>query len=322
MSWHPDDPRSWGGWAPHDPRWGNRGPGWGGPGRRPLYDNQLGHRLPSGGPPAPGQMAAGIALTLFVLSPLTLVAWVAGQALLRATGLRWWKLALASLAALVLVITVQGGPGPALAHHFAGYLWVVRQYGQPTIHLPVPGAFLWPQLPLSLPVGLLAAALNVARRPRQAIDPAEVRRTQRDAAKRIATAVKRASSVRDDHWGVPALGVQIDGDLGWTNRHGLVVVPPRMQARSRLIIGTSGMGKSVDIEREAFLAARQGRKVFLVDGKGTDPAFVERALAGYLWGHPHARIALWPELPMDGGRGSPAAIHNRLLAMLAWTEPY
>ena len=29
MSWHPEDPRSWGGWAPHDPRWGRHQPAWG-----------------------------------------------------------------------------------------------------------------------------------------------------------------------------------------------------------------------------------------------------------------------------------------------------
>jgi hypothetical protein len=53
MSWHPQDPRSWGGWAPHDPRWGRHQRTWGwGHAARPLYDNQLGHRLPSGGPPA------------------------------------------------------------------------------------------------------------------------------------------------------------------------------------------------------------------------------------------------------------------------------
>jgi hypothetical protein len=98
--------------------------------------------------------------------------------------------------------------------------------------------------------------------------------------------------------------------------------PGPCRARSRLIVGTSGMGKTVDVEREAFIAARQGRKFFLIDGKGTDPGFVERALAGYLWGNPHARVALWPELPMDGWRGSPAALHNRLMAMLGWTEPY
>jgi hypothetical protein len=95
-----------------------------------------------------------------------------------------------------------------------------------------------------------------------------------------------------------------------------------MQGRSRLIVGTSGTGKTVDVEREALIAARAGRKFFVIDGKGTDPGFVERALAGYLWGNPHARVGIWPELPMDGWRGTPAAVHNRLVAMLGWSEPY
>jgi hypothetical protein len=322
VSWHPQDPRSWGGWAPHDPRWGRYQPtwGWGHP-ARPLYDNQLGHRLPTGGPPAPGQMAMGLAIVLFLASPVILLAWAAGQLLLRATGMRWWKLALASAVAIAAVIAAQDGPGPALAHHFSGYLGWFRQYGAPQVDFPTPGAFLVPQLPLAIPAGLLVAALNLAGR-RQAIDPAEVRRQQRDAANRMDAAVRRAAAVRDDHFGPVALGVQIDGDLGWADRCGLVVVPRAMQGRSRLIVGTSGMGKTVDVEREAFIAARGGRKFFLIDGKGTDPGFVERALAGYLWGNPHARVALWPELPMDGWRGSPAAIHNRLLAMLGWSEPY
>jgi hypothetical protein len=263
----------------------------------------------------------GVALALFLLSPVTLLAWAAGQALLRVTGLRWWKLALTALTAIGLVVLVGGGPGPVLAHHFSGYVGWLRQIGAPVVHLPMPGAFLWPQLPLAIPVGLLAAALNLAGR-RQAIDPAEVKRTQREATRRMESAVRQAAAVRDDHFGSVALGVQIDGDLGWTDKHGLVVVPRLLQARSRLIVGTSGTGKTTDIEREAFRAARDGRKFFLIDGKGTDPGFVERALAGYLWGNPHARVALWPELPMDGWRGNPAALHNRLMAMLGWSEPY
>jgi hypothetical protein len=322
VSWHPQDPRSWGGWAPHDPRWGRHQPTWGwGHQARPLYDNQLGHRMPTGGPPARGELSMVVALGLFVFSPLVLLAWAVGQGLLRVTGIRWWKLALVSLAMLAGVVVLEGGPGPALAHHFSGYVGWVRQYGAAEVHLPMPGAFLWPQLPLAIPVGLLAAALNLAGR-RQAIDPAEVRRTQREAQRRMAAAVRRAAVVRDDHFGIPALGVRIDGDLGWADQRGLVTVPRHMQGRSRLIVGTSGMGKTVDIEREAFIAARQGRKFFVIDGKGTDPGFVERALAGYLWGNPHAKVALWPELPMDGWRGTPAAIHNRLVAMLGWTEPY
>jgi hypothetical protein len=322
VSWHPQDPRSWGGWAPHDPRWGRHQPtwGWGHP-ARPLYDNQLGHRLPTGGPPAAGQMAMGLAIVLFLFSPVLLFAWAAGQLLLRATGIRWWKLALASAAAIAAVIAYQGGIGPALAHHFSGYLGWFRQYGAAEVDFPTPGALLVPQLPLAIPTGLLAAALNLAGR-RQAIDPAEVRRKEREQQRCMDTAVRRAAAVRDDHFGPVALGVQVDGDLGWADKHGLIVVPRSMQGRSRLIVGTSGMGKTVDAEREAFIAARTGRKFFLVDGKGTDPGLVDRALAGYLWGNPHARIALWPELPMDGWRGSPAAIHNRLVAMLGWSEPY
>jgi hypothetical protein len=303
VSWHPDDPRSWGSWAPHDPRRGRHQPtwGWGHP-ARPLYDNQLGHQLPSGGPPAQGQLAFGVAIGLFLLSPVTLLAWAAGQALLRVTGTRWWKLALASLAAITAVLVHQGGPGAALAHHFSGYAGWVRQIGAPQIDFPTPGAFLWPQLPLAIPVGLLAAALNRAGR-RQAIDPAEVKRTQREAQRRMDSAVRRATEVRDDHFGPVALGVQIDGDLGWADKCGLVTVPRLMLGRSRLIVGSSGTGKTTDIEREAFRAARDGRKFFLIDGKGTDPGFVERALAGYLWGNPHARVALWPECRWTAGGG-------------------
>jgi hypothetical protein len=319
MSWPPEDPRGWGGWAPWDPRWGAHRAGWGY--HRPIYANQLGWRLPSGGPPARGELSMLVALGLFLASPITLVAWAAGQGLLRATGLRWWKLALASLAMLAGVVVVQGGPGPALAHHFSGYIGWLRQFGAPVIHLPAPGAFLWPQLPLAIPVGLLAAALNLAGR-RQAIDPAEVRKTQREAQRRMSTAVKRAATLRDDPAHPIALGVRIDGDLGWANQRGLVVVPPNMQGRSRLIAGTSGSGKTTDIEREALIAARAGRKFFLIDGKGTDPGLVERALAGYLAGNPYPRVGLWPELPMDGWRGTPAALHNRLMAMLGWSEPY
>jgi hypothetical protein len=74
-----------------------------------------------------------VALGLFLLSPITLLGWAAGQGLLRATGLRWWKLAFASMASLAVVIVHQGGVGPALAHHFAGYLWLLRQVGKPIL---------------------------------------------------------------------------------------------------------------------------------------------------------------------------------------------
>jgi hypothetical protein len=159
------------------------------------------------------------------------------------------------------VVMAEGGPGPALAHHFSGYTGWLRQIGAAQLDYPAPGAFLWPQLPLAIPVGLLAAARNLAGR-RQAIDPAEARKQQREAQRRMESAVRRAADVRDDHLDPIALGVRIDGDLGWADKHGLVVVPRQMQGRSRLIVGTSGTGKTVDVEREAFIAAHAGRKFF------------------------------------------------------------
>jgi hypothetical protein len=307
--------------APPDPYQPGQGGRWGGWRQHPTHDNQVGHRLPTGGRPATASLSVWVGLALFVFSPATLLFWVIGQAILRATGLRWWKLALGSLAALVVLVWLEGGPGPALWVHFSGWLFLARQFGQPIRHLPMPGAALLPQLPLSVPVGLLAASLNAAGR-RQPFDPAEVRRQHRESKRRLVRAIRRAEHVNDDHDQVPAFGASIDGDLGLAGRDGLVVLPWWITRRSRLIVGASGMGKTVDVEREALLAARAGRKCFLIDGKGTDPGFVERALAGYLLGNPYARVGLWPELAMDGWRGSPAALHNRLMAMLGWTEPY
>src|SRR6266571_1073660 len=99
------DPR----WPGHDPRWPiqpHQGGWWGWRDPHPVRDNQLGWRMPSGGQPAANNLA-----------------------LLRWLGWRWWKAALLSLAALMVVVVVEGGPGPALAHHFSGWLWIVRQFG-------------------------------------------------------------------------------------------------------------------------------------------------------------------------------------------------
>jgi hypothetical protein len=317
----PPDPRWPGG---HDPRWPvqpHQGGWWGWRGPHPVRDNQLGWRMPSGGQPATNNLPLLIALGFFLLSPLVLVSWLAAQALLRWLGWRWWKAALLALAGLALAVVLEGGPGPALAHHFSGWLWILKQFGHPVIRLPFPGAILVPQVPLSLPLGALAAALNVAGRC-QPFHPAEVRRQDRERRRHLARAITRAANVRDDHDRQPALGAALDGDLGLAARDGLVYLPRWIAERSRLLLGTSGMGKTTDIEREAFLAARAGRKFFTIDGKGTDPGFAERALAGYLAGNPYARVGLWPELAMDGWRGTPAAVHNRLMAMLGWSEPY
>ena len=173
------------------------------------------HRLPA-------ELSMAIALALFLLSPVMLLAWAAGQALLRVTGVRWWKLALASLAAIGLVVMIEGGQGrpwpttsPAMS---AGCVRSAPRLSTCPCQVRSCG----PSSP-GHPGRPARRRLEPGRR--QAIDPAEVRKQQRDATRRMESAVKRATTVRDDHFGPVALGVQIDGDLGWADRRGLVVVP-------------------------------------------------------------------------------------------------
>ena len=107
-------------------------------------------------PPARPGSPSGFALFVmaFIASPLVLVAWAVGTAMLRATGIPRWRLAAVAVAGGALVVWVQGGITDALASHFSGPLSLVHQFGQPQVHLPVPGAFLWPQIALSIPAGL------------------------------------------------------------------------------------------------------------------------------------------------------------------------
>jgi len=136
-------------------------------------------RRPS--PPPEPRPGVGLFVLAFFFSPVVLLAWACGQALLRRTGWRGWRLALPALVAGGLVVLVEGGPVAALALHFSGYLALAQQFGQPIIHLPAPGSFLWPQVPLAIPTGLLAAGMN--RRPAGVVAPeferAEQRRRQR-----------------------------------------------------------------------------------------------------------------------------------------------
>ena len=102
--------------------------------------------------PRPGW---GLFLAAFLLSPLVLVAWLAGAAMLRATGWPRWHRGRA-IAAAGVVVWLHGGPVPALTVHFSGYWQLLRQFGAAQVRMPLPGAFLWPQVALSVPAGAAA----------------------------------------------------------------------------------------------------------------------------------------------------------------------
>jgi hypothetical protein len=135
-------------------------------------------------PRAARQPAAnGLLLVMLVLvwfSPLSIVAWLVGQAvILLQRRWHWWRFTLASLAAIGVVLAVTG-PEEALRRHifvpqhFWQYVALHFGFGPPGTRVTV-GQFLWDlvaiQVWLAVPVGLLAASLSVWNAERAAGGP-------------------------------------------------------------------------------------------------------------------------------------------------------
>jgi hypothetical protein len=193
-------------------------------------------------PRAARQPAAhGLLLVMLLLvwfSPLSLVAWLLGQAvILLQRRWHWWRFTLASLAGMGVVLAVTGPEESLRRHifvpqHFWQYVALHFGFGSPGTEVTV-GQFLHDlvatQVWLAIPLGLLAASLSVWNAERAA-GGAEwspfVRRRQRIDQRahdrRVARLVARP---RDHKLVAPALGIALDGDLrSW--RQGRYVVPP------------------------------------------------------------------------------------------------
>jgi hypothetical protein len=97
-----------------------------------------------------------------------------------------------------------------------------------------------------------------------------------------------------------------------------VVLPEHAARLPELAIGQSGAGKSTYIGRRVYLAAGTGRQTIALDGKG-DRSFVEAVTDAYLAANPDATVHVFPDQPLDGWRGAPAAQVNRLLGTWQWT---
>ncbi|HEV8652523.1 MAG TPA: hypothetical protein VG276_24830 [Actinomycetes bacterium] len=200
-------------------------------------------------------------------------------------------------------------------------MWALaQQFGQPMLHLPAPGSFLWPQVPLAIPTGLLAAGMN--RRPAGVVAPeferAEQRRRQRaeQRTRRRAHRLADREAVRADS---DALGTSLGGDLATWQRGGLTVPPPGQLGLATILAGAPGAGKTKCIERLSFLAARERRHLVVLDAKGGHDGLARGVVAAYLAAWPDARVRLFPQEPLDIWRGTPAAVVNRLVNVWDWS---
>jgi hypothetical protein len=270
---------------------------------------------PAGPEPRPG---FALFVGAFLLSPLVLACWAAAQGVIRVTGWPRWRLASAGAVSGALVIWLQGGPVPALEHHFSGLLGLLGQFGAPTVHLPTLGSLLVPQVALSVPVGLLLAAGT--RRVEIAVPAAADREERRQLRlERRARTLAVRSTETNTKTNIAPLGVSLGGDLPPSWRAGRFVVLPDHAARlPRLAIGQSGGGKSTYIAREVHLSALADRQEIVLDGKG-DRDFVQAVTDAYLAARPDATVHVFPDTPLDGWRGDPAALVNRLLGCWAWS---
>ena len=146
------------------------------------------------------------------------------------------------------------------------------------------------------------------------------------AARRHRAQAQRSTG-RPGSWPEPdsrtVLGVPLGGAISnWrlpSWKRPLVAAPLEIWRRQALIVGETGSGKTVTALTLAGEALRGGWDVYWVDGKA-DPAtadqFLGLARAAGIEAHDGSRD------PLDGWRGDPEAIINRLLATQTFTEPY
>jgi hypothetical protein len=266
-------------------------------------------------------MAAG---ALLLLAPLSLVAWAAGSAAVRA-GARRPIVALAGVvpgvAAAVLLGRGMTRAGAATLLGIVGSAGPLRP--STTLLGAVAGGFLrWAiaTAPVGLPAGLIAASIPPPDRP---VPAAEWDAKQRRARDRAEVRIRKRATKRADREGAdprsPALAVSLGGSVHDWRIGDLIVPPPRQLGHAMLLLGAPGVGKSTAAARLGYLCARERRHLVVVDAKGGPDALAEGMVAAYLSAWPDARVRLFPQERLDIWRGSPQAIVNRLVEVWDWT---
>jgi hypothetical protein len=251
-------------------------------------------------------------MILLIVAAPALCAWTLGYILLRRQRVKPWHLALSSLAALGLVMLLQGLEGA-----FVGRVWIVQHLLLAALHTePVAGLIgpgLLRMLPLDVPIGLLVAAGTYT--PPEPTVSRKARNAPAEHARRMERTIRRESERDSD-----ALGLYLAGELpAWQAGH-LIVPPSGHLGLATLLIGAPGAGKSVCIHRLAYLAGRLHLHLVVIDAKGGHDGLALLVVANYLAGWYSTdpagqapRVGLFPQEPIDLWRGSPQAIVNRLV---------
>ncbi len=282
-------------------------------------------RAHPGGPPLASLALAAVAIAL---GPVAIGA-AAGAAGGVAGQLRWhwWQVLAGAAVATGAAVAVQLAMGLSpLELHYSGFLiWL----SDPSLAPTEVAAALVPTLPLAVPGGVAigSAMVGVTENLARGAEwhPLEQRRGQvgRVQREREVARLLVSRSAQNSTSSVP-LGVVRAGDLDQWREGSFVVLPSTVASLGLGIVGAPGSGKTVTIERIVMSCAARGRRVVLVDAKGTDPELPERMAAAYVAGargRP-VRLQAWPTTPIDAWRGDPTSVANRLMAVQDYDEPY
>jgi hypothetical protein len=274
-----------------------------------------------------------LVLVLWTFSVVALVAYlVTRSAIVRQVRVAWWTVLLAAAALLAGEVAVFEATGDGLVDLLRLHLhpWWLLAHGYGT------GSLLtWPltivacQAPLAIPLGVMVAALGVARGEWLAAGAEWSPYSQRQAlvaevhaTRQVARATRRHHEPTDPA-STPALGIAYPGgDLyPWQRKRGRmteVVIPEREQRLAMAVLGIPGSGKTATQLRRVWIAATAGMRVVFVDCKGTDPGLAWQVTCAYRLANPAAIVGFWPAQPLDLWRGDGMAIANRLLAVEDW----
>jgi hypothetical protein len=262
-----------------------------------------------------GWIVAGVAIVVVAATALLVAAAIYATATWRRW--RWWPLALTGLVGLLVVVAVFG-PAGMVDRHLLGLreLTDSRAVGE---RWP---SWLVAQVPLSLPLGLLLAAVarhQVTHIAAHELSPrARARRDAEDRA-RLTAAARRAATAPAFHTERPVLGAWVSGDLHTWRHKNWCVIPEAALGLGTLLVGLPGAGKTETLLRLAQLGLAGGWDVHVIDAKG-DPATQQRFSA--LAASEGIAARLFPHDTDDGFRGDRDALRNRLTRIVDYTEPY